>query len=58
MLVWKHNSFIGQAVRMRRSADAISGSSTASPRAKHLASQIHKLALELEADLRKERIDS
>lgn len=55
--IWRHNSFIGHARRMELTAHDIAKSKSANPRAKQLAKSIDVLAKELQAELRKERID-
>lgn len=55
--VWRHNSFIGYARRMELAAAEIHRSKSANAKAKLLAEKIANLARELQAELRKERID-
>lgn len=54
--IWRHNSFLGYAVRMRKTAQEIIDSDSASPQAKQLAHHIRANAEDLQRAL-KERID-
>lgn len=55
--LWRHNAFIGNACMMQAQARAIGASASTSETAKALAREINRLARELEANLRNERID-
>lgn len=54
---WHHNSLIGHAVMIQKTCAGIYSSRTTSETARALAREIHRLAGELETNLRKERID-
>ena len=54
---WHHNSLIGHAVMIQKTCVGIYSSRTTSETARLLAREIYRLAGELEANLRNERID-
>lgn len=55
--VWRHNSFMGMAKMMLTNSNTILTSTSASAEAKAIAERIIPLARQLDAALRKERID-
>ena len=52
---WTHNMLIGNAVMIKRNAQTIDASTTATGKAKQLARSIYHLADQLEAALREGR---